>query len=392
MYIDYHLTTIINHPDITLLLSEPDIKAMHGLLKTIKNHYFLTDGQSCFCLALLERNKEKLMTIIPELSDDLNAPTWSKNLRQIEIIKQMNIVDGYIDIQSNYSIEFRHIMQSLNKTIEIMQIDSIGRNYKVSLTEQSIVILVEKLQPLNFDISEEIIKYYNTITSWNFKDVLDNFNIKNITDETTKQLIIDDIGSNTPSDSLIVNDRRMRYQYTNDARYNSGLVNEPVTLTQIIANRTTTKVWVENTQHSLYDVIKSLVELNRLPILFVFDNNNEKTSIDQLKNLSQALELNNITDNIGIYFRLKNTEQGKPFNEIIADKKYNTMLDKTTKIAGIEFSNLPKFFLKTDWQPMTVLSFNNGLRSNRPAIYAKRCDLIITYSSHKPLIESARII
>jgi len=388
MNIDNYLKLIVNHPEFSTILSEKDVKGFNGLTSTIKNHYFLTDGQALFYINLLTKNKDALVPILPiEFSADLEFPIWSKPFRQIEIIRKMYILNHFIFIESNYSNEIKNIMAKFNNTNYGILCISSGKTYRVIISEKAIVELVSKLKPLNFDISDELLNYYNIITSWNATDTLNKFNIANITSEETKQLIMSDIGMDTPIDSLIVNDRRIRYQFNNDGGYNTGLPNEQVSLSELIANRSTPKIWIDNTAYSLSDIIKTLIDLKRLPILFIFDNNTEQNTIDQLHRLSSALEDNNITDNIGIYFRLKNTDHGKPFNQFIADKKYNKLLDETTKIAGIEFANLPKFFLKTNWEPMTVLSFNNGFRSNKSSVYASRCDLNITYSAHKPFIE-----
>jgi hypothetical protein len=105
--------------------------------------------------------------------------------------------------------------------------------------------------------------------------------------------------------------------------------------------------------------------------------------------LSENLKDFGIYENIGIYFRLDNTDGGKEFNQYIANNSYNCQLDSTTKIVGVQSGKIPKFLLKTDWKPMSVISLGNQLRHSKTAVYANSCDLIISYSESEPIMETA---
>ena len=227
-------------------------------------------------------------------------------------------------------------------------------------------------------------KYYDTINNWKLADIIDQFTISNITDNEARQILINDIGEDTPMDSIIIEDRKLRYQYQPD---NSFHYESADSLTTMIATRKKAKLWVDSNLYSLTEIISSLIELKRTPVLLIFDTYKPDIVTQQLKLIYDALENNNITSDIGLYFRLKNTV-GKEFNTFIADKKYNAMLDNNTIVAGVESTNIPKFFLKTTWEPMSVISIGNSLRNSKTAIYANRCDLIITYSNTKPMIVS----
>jgi hypothetical protein len=184
---------------------------------------------------------------------------------------------------------------------------------------------------------------------------------------------------------LIKHDRRFKHQYISTYKHTG------TELTGIIANRLSTKIWIDNSKYSMTAVVASLIELKRLPILFVFDTYDFGLVTKQLKDVSIALENNGIVDNIGIYFRLpsmaKNSKlpkNGSPLNEFIAEKHFNGRLDETTKVVGIDYCKLPKFLF--EWEPMSVVSINNNLRNSKTAVYANRCDLILTYSEYAPII------
>lgn len=386
--IDQILRTLVNDPRMVSILQPADVKALRGLVSTIDNHVFLTAGQSQFCLTLLNNIKSSIRGIEPDIYDALLNPTWSKPFRNIEYIKKMSIATDddtgskHVLIESNYSNSFRNLMLQLNKTLPFTIVVS-GKEYRAYLTEQHIVELVNILLPLGFDISDDILAYYDTICSWNAREISEQFTLSNISTEETRALIMEDIGKNTPLDSLIVADRRLRYQYQLcDNGYNYS---ENPLLTEIIANRSKTKLWVEDTKHSLTELINALMELKRLPLLIVFENTDVLNTCKSLYGLSDALVENNITDGVGIYFRLDNSS-GKQFNTFIAEHNYNQKLDKDLTVAGILASSLPKFFLNTDWEPKAVIAINNNLRNSRTAVYANRCDLIITYSKDEPIM------
>ena len=195
-----------------------------------------------------------------------------------------------------------------------------------------------------------------------------------------------DLGISTAIDQNIIHDRSMRYQYFTETQKNHG-----DSLSEYIANRTRTKIWIDKTQHTLSEVIASLIELKRLPILVVFDSFQPAQSHASLQVLNHALEENGIYEGVGIYFRLPNDDSGKKFNQLVADQRYNQYLGSDTKIAGVQSGKLPKFFLTNDWKPMAVISIDTSLRHSKTAVYASRSDLVIAYSDTETLFETRNI-
>jgi hypothetical protein len=107
-----------------------------------------------------------------------------------------------------------------------------------------------------------------------------------------------------------------------------------------------------------------------------------------LEILGESLRNNRIYDQVGIYFRLPNSEHGSMFNKFIADNGYNYNLDNTTKVVGVQNGKIPKFFLKSDWKPMSVIAIGSSLKQTKTAVYASHCDLIISYTDTQPIIET----
>ena len=382
--IDECLHIIVNDQQFENLFSEYDKRAYKGLIYTIKNHVFFTEGQSLFCLNLIKRTIDQVENIIPNIKEITTYPTWSKSFRIVEIFRKLYIEtdtessEQYICIESNFSNSFKQLISTMSNDISIKTI-SMGKKYSVSLQENHIVYLIDTLESHSFDISDELLDYYNIIKSWDKSEIYQQFEIQNV-DNELKDIIIADIGNDIDLNSLILNDRRLRYQYHIPYKQTQD------SLTAVIANRNNTRLWIDSTQYSLSELISSIKQLYRLPILFVFDTLDAKKTTENLYIMHDALVDNNIIDSIGVYFRLKNPV-GKSFNEFIHDKKYNSRLDKNSIIAAIETTNLPKFILSSDWTPMSVISIGNNIRSNKTSVYANCCDLIITYSSEQPIIQ-----
>ena len=127
--------------------------------------------------------------------------------------------------------------------------------------------------------------------------------------------------------------------------------------------------------------------------MIVFENWDEKKSLNYLRILDESLEKSGLDKHVGIYFRLPNSDIGTEFNKIIKDKSYNDELDQSTKVAVVQSGKIPKFFLKSSWQPMSVIALNTkmGLRHGKTSVYSNCCDLIIEWADEPTMIEGPRI-
>ena len=189
----------------------------------------------------------------------------------------------------------------------------------------------------------------------------------------------------TTIDQSIINDRSIRYQYLTDTLKNPG-----ENLVEYLANRNKTKIWVDKTQHTPSEIIGALMELHRLPLLVVFDNLvNDKYNAN-LDVLMEALDANGIYDKVGVYFRLPNDEVGTKFNKKIKERQYNYNLGHDTRVAVVMSGKLPKFFLKSNWTPMSVIALDTkmGLRHGKTSTYANCCDLIIEWAEKEVMFDN----
>lgn len=390
--VDDLLKHIVNSPleSVEPSLSARDIKALKNLARLVDSTQYITENQAKLVLKILKENPDSLKKFQNEIANHTTAPVWSRNFRVIQPVRKIYINSDLeypqLVIETTYSSELQKEILKFSKNIEGFYSINNGKTYGAALTEKNIVEVIDRLKTFKFTVSDDLKEYYKTIKSWSKSEIEDQYRIDTIGYPNFEKQIISDLGIDTAIDQKIILDRSVRYQYF--VKDSEKTEKSPKLLSEILASRTTTKVWVSKELFSLENIFDSLNELKRLPALVVLDSRDETKCLNDLKNLSETLEKYGIFDGVGVYFRLDNTPDGKEFNQLIATKKYNCHLDEFTKIVVVQSGKIPKFLLKSDWKPMSVVSVNHPLRHSKTAVYANCCDLVLTYTDTQPIIES----
>lgn len=382
------LKIVSNHSEeLEAALPSRDVRVLVSLAKNISSATFITENQGRLLVKIFADNQKKLEFVAEEVASVLTATTWTSPFRSIEVIRKMYIThsleSSVISVEFSFSASLRKLMQSLNKSLQNLVIHPNGKLYNADLTEKNIVTLIDALAEHDFEIEEYLENYYKIIKSWDEQAVKDQFKLTSIVHDNFQKQITADLGINTAIDENIIKDRSMRYQY-----FTEKTEKIPENLTEKIAARTTSKLWIDKRAVSLDEIFQSLTELKRFPALVVFDTVDQKKVVAEMQKFSESLLDAGIYDQIGIYFRLDNSENGKEFNQLIADRHYNVRLTTDTKIVGVQSGKIPKFLLKTDWKPMSVISIGNTLRHSKTAVYANCCDLIISYTDSEPIVDT----
>jgi hypothetical protein len=393
--VDNLLLELLNFPDeyVKTRISKRDFNTLTSLAIAISRPSFITEKQGNLLVKLLKENYKKLEIFTEQINLAIQVPEWSNTFRHIEQIRKLKIEidfesEPYIFIEFTFNAQIKKVLNSLAKSIEGAITVINGKNYQAELTEKNIVLLVDALAPFDFEIDEKIQNFHEIIKSWSKNDFENQFLISNIENKNFHNTITLDLGIETAIDQNIINDRSMRYQY-----FLENLKNPGENLVEYIANRPRTRLWVDMAQHSLLDIFESLKKLKRLPVLIVFENWDEKKSLNHLEILDNSLEKSGLDKRVGIYFRLPNSETGAEFNQLIKNKSYNHPLDPSTEIAVVQSGKIPKFFLKSNWQPMSVIALNTkmGLRHGKTSVYSNCCDLIIEWADQPTMIDTPRI-
>jgi hypothetical protein len=375
--------------------SSRDKRTLQSLHTAMLSDLYITEKQGNLLLQIL--STPTYSDFLIQSADDyklyLNDPQWQNKFRVLPDVKKIYHIPAGSDrinidlLKENYTgviaIDFTFssiIRNDLKQFSDILWQVKSGSLYYADFTEANIVTLLDAMAPYNFEVEPELRDYYNTIRLWDKQDFKDMYDVHKLEHTRFQTLISKDLESNDPT---IIVDRRLRYQYSTTVECQT--TNE---LTKQIATREKSKVWIDSNTYSISDVVASLVELQRFPLLVVFEQSTDFTTITQFNELSQALTDHSITDNIGFHFRLDNTPDGKMFNDAIGKRQYNSVLNNDTKVAAVLGGKLPKFFLKEQWRPMSVLCIKNTLRHSKTAVYATSSDLIISYTPVEPIIET----
>jgi hypothetical protein len=394
--VDNLLLEILNHPDsyAESKISKRDFNTLQSLASSVSRSTFITENQGNLLIKLLKENYKKLDIFTEKINSTLTAPIWSNGFRHIEQIRKLKIEidfesEPYIFIEYTFNANIRKALSAIAKSTEGLVANVNGKNYQAELTEKNIVLIVEALAPYNFDLDEKIRNFYEIIKSWNKTEFENQFLISNIDHKNFQKAITADLGIETAIDQNIINDRSMRYQYFSENPKNPG-----ENLTEYMANRSKSRVWIDLAQHDLLDILNSLKDLKRLPLLIVFEIWNEEKSLNHLKILDNSLAESGLDNQVGIYFRLPNSDTGKQFNQLIKDRQYNHPLDSTTQVAVVQSGKIPKFFLKNPWQPMSVISLDTkmGLRHGKTSVYSNCCDLIIEWAEAPSILEQRIVL
>ena len=389
--VDNLLTKINNYgfDKFSSLLNKKDLKVLKSLSTSVCLPSFITENQSRLLHKILSEYKIHFLDVDSTVEEILQNNLWSKTFRVVEQIRKL-----YIEKTSSgemvISVEFTHntrIRDMLTKLAlgDFGQIPRISNKvHSYALSEKNIVCLVEALKPYRFEIDQKITDFYEIIKKYEISEVRANYTLEENLPTNMKKCLETECGPLDQIPENVLQDRSTRYQFF--------LKNPPKkygNLSDFIINRDKPKVWINKNLHPLSEIFKILKEIDRLPTLVVFDSTGEEGYLKNLEIFQESLEKNGILENIGIYFRLENTENGKNFNETIKRLEYNKPLTKDTNIAAVQIGKLPKFFLKDcDWSPKSVIVLDSTLRHSKTAIYSNRCDLVISYSDKESIIEA----
>jgi hypothetical protein len=358
-----------------------DKRILTSLGNQLDQGNFLTENQGKLLTKLLTENIQVLSTVVEDIDYALTANRWSQPFRVIHRVRKIYIsptTPDTIIIEFTFDKRIKTKLSSLNGKLNGSLSSTGPRNYCVSLTEKNISLLVNEFAKDDFEIDQKILNFYHEISEI-LKINNSAYSVFQLENEKLKKQIENDVGCISSENLLLLQDRKFRYQYK---------ITEKITensLKSSIANRTSTKVFVNAKTFSFNELVSALFELKRLPILIIFDGHDSIVSKKCLDLVVEAAKTNGLDDQVGIYFRFGSTADSAHFNSTISELEFNKHLSDTTKIAGISNSKLPKFMVNSEWRAGSVISFTNNFKNNKSYVYCSDVDLIVYYSDKKPL-------
>jgi len=359
-----------------------DKKILISLSKQIISGRFLTENQSNLLVKILKENLQFILSNNSDAAVLLDTPRWSQQFRVLAQVRKIYLSksdNGQILVEFTYNKRLRQLITDINKLIEGQLLSVSSTQYSIPLTEKNIFTVVKTFKSSNFEIDSILMKFYEEIVEI-LKKPNAQFEVFNITNEKIISSIKNEIGDITEENITLLNDRSHRFQYSIFQK------NPEKSVANALANRKSTRVWIDSTATQLGDVIDSLASLKRFPLLIILDGHNSSDSLQNIKKLENSLKNVNFDNQVGIYFRFDNaTGSNKEFNGAISELKYNTPLTEHTMVAGIANNKLPKFMISSNWRPKSVISFSNNFKNNKTSMYCDDVDLIVYYNDKCPL-------
>ena len=372
---------------IQSLIPKKDKRILISLAKQVSSGVFLTENQANLLVKILKENLSAVRSLFQDIDDTLDSNTWSKNFREIQKVRKIYIdpdILNHFVLEFNFNTRLREKLGKVTPSLEGM-LTTKGSKYIIYLNEHNINVIVSTFLKDDFEIDEKLLTLYQEIEEIK-KTVTTPFEIFTTNSQKLKNVVIGDAGEIDDSNLLLLHDRKIRYQY--DVSKTAA----DDSLTSKLAYRTNRKVYVNPRNISFEDLTKSLHCLNRFPALIIFEGHSPDKDTEVLSLIENAIKTCHLTGDVGIYFRHDKSSDVKNFNHAIAALGYNKNLGEHTVIAGISNSKLPKFMIKNNWKPKTVISFTNSFRHNKSSVYCSDIDLVIYYTNTQPLDKEVHVL
>tara|TARA_Y200000002_G_scaffold200047_1_gene165039 strand:- start:2288 stop:3508 length:1221 start_codon:yes stop_codon:yes gene_type:complete len=374
--------------DFGYTIKTEDAGILKSIAKQLSKNIGMTDRQYALVKRKLPTYKDQFDSKGVDLDtciDNLKIP-----LREIDRSHWLRILT--YNEEDFLAIRFPFSKKIIDRIQELQSLQDIRHNtqkpqYKdhthyFTFTPKNVYSLVSIANRFEqkFFIHEEIKTIYNDLKEYenNREDYVPgifNFEIKNLPEKAILKLE-EELGKPSAENLCLYYDRHQLYgikDFDKEVLEQSILKRSP--FTQKIIKRKGPTMLVGMNNQPINDIIDSLFDLNRLPILVVLDT---KKAHDSLTIMHNALRNVIKNEDMSVLFRLDST--GKEFNEYIQQNKLNNQVAKNTKVVYISNNKLPKPLLKSGFIPNVVFSYGGkGLSFNNVTQYVQQFDLQIVY-------------
>ena len=372
------IITGLQKHNLEFKIDSSDATIMNSIARQVFKGTALTDRQYNLMKEKLQKYKEQFES--QDVIDFDEALGKLRNpLRKIDRSKYIRLVESPADMLYNESEQDSFIeVRFPFKKSDIMLINEISNtntyfhkkgthSHYFSFNERNVINVLDRFLNKEFEIDKEIKEAYI-----NSKNIQDNkldflngvredtlFNINPTLLEIIKQEVNID-------DNIKLNDRKFRYGF------NVYETKEPNNLIEKIAYRKDTSITLKPSEHTTNEVLSSLWELDRFPMLVILDKKDSEEQLYEMVNYYRDILPSECQS---VLFRLEDSSSS--FNQLVKDRRLNNWVDKQTKIVYISADKLPKVLLNADWTPITVYSYYSRHSSTVESYVKNKCDLVV---------------
>jgi len=364
-----------------------DFNIMSSIARQVKKGTALTDRQYALMQSKLLEYSDQFASKdiqVKEYIDTLRMP-----LREIDRSHWLKISNDKLQIRFPFRKKIIDRIEELRK-ISLQDHSYANHIHTFPFNERYVYELVNiaKRFDTKFDIDQEIIEIYNQIEEFNNKREehipgVYNNEVKNIPENALK-FLEEDCG-NIKENLALYYDRRHLFglyefdeEQVKDAMFNLG------SLTQNIINRQQPNVFVNNKKYNLHNLVQTIDEIKRFPILVILN----KDCATTLPNFFEAVNGIIPAKDQSVLFRLENlNSESKDFNQYIKDKKLNNPVAENTKIVYISSNKVPKPLVVGGFKPKMCLTFSQFGPTDRSKNFVNNLDLLIHYYDEQSIID-----
>ena len=243
---------------------------------------------------------------------------------------------------------------------------------------------ITDIDPTLLEIHEKCEYFYNN--KQEFLPGIYDFKIKNCLPKTSEHYV-NKFGQPSPSNLFLFKDRSeyLGLKYFSGLHLEHSLADQDE-FTKRLVKRKASVVVVEKKKWELKQVIKTMFDLKRIPLLVVLPVFPKKDPAESLEASHKIFK--NYVDNkdISVLFRLENMESGIKFNEYVRENGLNNKLANNTKIVYINNKKIPKPLLRFNWEPEGVLCLDTTRNYSKVNSFEEEFDLVVQYATeeHSP--------
>jgi hypothetical protein len=311
---------------------------------------------------------------IPELNQVYNKGNFGIELKVIVLRFPFNM--SYARLINDIKKKFRYDDRYFNY----------NNHYLFPYEEKYVYHLIYKFKDKIKDIDPELLEVYKKLCEINehpdqhIPGIYD-YQIRNVPNEYINHLH-NNIGIPSKENLYLYQDRRqaLALEFMNNSAVQESLGKIDI-LSQKIALRKTFIININKNKWTLDQVIGSLNQLLRFPLLVVL---NEKTALNDYHEIYSRLKLMFLNSQHSVMFRLPNHgDNNIEFNQRIAEDRTNNLIDENTKVVYISHKRVPKPLIKSKWQARAAISLRSEREHNQVQNFLQQYDLIMQYDNEE---------
>lgn len=340
----------INEINWTNVVSK-DKAVLYSFNSQMRKSLAFTEKQAELAIKILDRNRSSFQEI-KNFNELLSVPSYKHPFRIVDTSKIVSIVQ--LDSSDFISIKFPYnpkIDSALSSTRKLYNKKT--KSFLLELSEANILRVVDVLRDFDFDISNELISYYDQIKEIknnpeNYLPLAD-FEDRVVLRNSNKKIVsyFDSCSNNQViHDAVLCKSMGLLFSHTLEEHL-KNLKIDP--LTKALLNSKQRRFEVKN--YNNIDISKSLQAIDQWPVLVIM-NDDDESQVTLSQWIHSLTSIGVAQEEMSVLFR---SNTNKSFNDFVRDHCLNNLVTEKTKVVFIK-QKMPKILQRMDFYPKIIIS------------------------------------